>query len=190
MSPEQTRGVEVDARSDVFSFGVVLYEMITSHAPFQGETASDLIATILKEEPAPLAQYSLDVPEVLQGIISKALRKDKEERYQSIQDLLVDLNDLKEGLEIESKLRHAAQPAGSRDAGRTSGAQAPVQTADKLAVSTAGMKIAPALSSAKYMVSEIKRHKTWAVVALAAIFISTAAIGYVVYEFAGSSKEG
>jgi len=183
MSPEQARGLAVDARSDIFSFGVVLYEMLTSRAPFEGETASDLIATILKEEPAPLAQHSPDVPEELQRIVRKSLRKDKEERYQTIQDLLTDLKGLKEGLEIESKLRHSAQPAGSRYAVTANGAQGLAQTADGLAVSTVGAQTAPVLSSAQYIVSEIKRHKTGAMAAMVALFISTAVIGYAVYRF-------
>src|SRR5207302_9897446 len=82
MSPEQARGLSVDARTDIFSLGVVLYEMIAARAPFEGATISDVVAAILREEPAPLSQYSLEIPIELEWIVKKALAKDREERYQ------------------------------------------------------------------------------------------------------------
>jgi serine/threonine protein kinase len=96
MSPEQARGQKVDARTDIFSFGVVFYEMITGCAPFEGETASDVVAAILKSEPPPLANGAHEVPGELEHIISRALRKDPERRYQVVKDLLLDLEDLKQ----------------------------------------------------------------------------------------------
>jgi eukaryotic-like serine/threonine-protein kinase len=185
MSPEQARGVEVDARTDIFSLGVVLYEIIAGRAPFEGETASDLIAAILKEEPAPLAQNTPEVPEQLQRIIGKALRKDKEQRYQSVRDLLADLKELKEGLEMESRLRNFAYPAVSRNALRTNGGQAETQTAGGQTVSAVGAQAAPVLSSAEYIVSGMKRHKTGTAAALVVLLISAAAIGYALYRFTG-----
>ena len=127
MSPEQARGLEVDARSDIFSFGVVLYEMFAGHAPFEGKTASDLIAAILKEEPLSLTHYSPNAPDELQRILSRTLYKDKKERYQSIQDLLIDLKGLKENLELESKQRRSTQPDVSVT---TSSAQKAVSTGE------------------------------------------------------------
>src|SRR3989449_5900403 len=75
MSPEQAQGLQVDARSDIFSFGVVLYEMIAGRAPFEGHTNSDLVAAILKEEPPPLTEHSTNLAGELQRTVSKALRK-------------------------------------------------------------------------------------------------------------------
>jgi eukaryotic-like serine/threonine-protein kinase len=114
MSPEQTRGVDVDARTDIFSLAVVLYEMIAAHPPFKGATVSDIIASILKQEPPPLGQYSLDVPIELEWMIKKGLAKDREERYQTVKELLIDLRRLKQELELQSKLE-ALAPAGRRN---------------------------------------------------------------------------
>ncbi len=99
MAPEQARGQDVDARADLWSLGVVLYEMLTGRLPFAGESASDVVAAILTTQPSPLARHAPEAPDELQRIVHKCLEKNPEERYQSANDLLVDLRQLKKGLE-------------------------------------------------------------------------------------------
>ena len=111
MSPEQARGTAVDARTDIFSLGVVVYEMVAGCTPFAAPTSSEVMASILSErEPQPLARYSRDVPAELERIVSKALRKNRDERYQTIKDLLIDLKDLARELDLEAQLERRATP--------------------------------------------------------------------------------
>jgi len=109
MSPEQARGIEVDARTDIFSLGVVLYEMITGRLPFAGTNTYEIVASILSDKDAPpLANYLADVPDELERIVSKALRKDRASRFQAIKDLLIDLQSLNEHLVFSARLKQSA----------------------------------------------------------------------------------
>jgi len=99
MSPEQAQGEEVDHRSDIFSFGVVLYELLAGKLPFGGEHQAALMYSIVNEEPKPIARFNEKVTPELEHIVMKALAKDKEERYQHVDDLLADLRHERKGLE-------------------------------------------------------------------------------------------
>ncbi len=96
MSPEQARGAGVDSRSDIFSFGVMLYELVSGRRPFEGGTTSDVIAAILQNEPPPLTADWPETPRELERIVNKALRKERDERYQGVKDLLLDLKSLRQ----------------------------------------------------------------------------------------------
>jgi eukaryotic-like serine/threonine-protein kinase len=98
MSPEQARGFETDARSDIFSLGIVLYEMITSRRPFEGETPSDVIAALLRQEPPPLAEHTPGLPAELQSLVDRMLAKDCAGRYQTAEELRRALKKLKQDL--------------------------------------------------------------------------------------------
>ncbi len=128
MSPEQARGMKVDARTDAFSLGIVLYEMVTGRPPFVGETASDVLVSILEKEPPPIALQLPTAPHELERIVMKALRKDREERYQTIKDMLVDMRSLKRQLEFEAELERSKD----RD---SSGGRAALDSAQETAAS-------------------------------------------------------
>ncbi len=104
MSPEQARGRILDARSDIFSLGVMLYELLTDVPLFAGETDADVVAAIIHKAPPPLAEQLSNVPPELERIVQKALAKDKEQRYQNARDLQIDLEALKQESELSARL--------------------------------------------------------------------------------------
>ncbi len=110
MSPEQARGKETDERTDLWSVGVVLYETIAGSAPFEGETITDILANIIYKEPIPVLEIIEDAPAEIHRILKKSLRKDREERYQSAKDLLLDVKNLRREMELEHELEVSISP--------------------------------------------------------------------------------
>lgn len=114
MSPEQARGLAVDARTDIWSLGIVLYEMLTGHTPFNGQTASDILAAILEREPEPLREQEYEVSHELQRIVGKALRKENDQRYQTVKEMASDMENLRRELDgAESPLRTPTSKAAT-----------------------------------------------------------------------------
>ncbi len=166
MSPEQARGLAVDARSDIFSLGAVMYEMVARRKPFEGETPSDTMAAILKTEPVPLQHLVPGTPTELVRIVTKSLRKDREERYQVVKDLWLDLKALKQELDFQAKLDRAIPFDDGVDLTGTidrDSSTAPEQRLHSTETRSAINTITESLSI------EIKRHKVGATVVLATV---------------------
>src|SRR5438874_1407995 len=173
MSPEQARGLAVDTRTDIWSLGVMIYEMAAGRQPFEGETASDVMSLILQKEPPPLAYSWPEVPGELERIVRKALRKDREERYQTIKDLLIDLRNLRKELELSAEMERSAPPISARAMSSGQSAAATAHSA----------------SSAEYIVTEIKQHKRAAALIVGIVIIASAAVLYLLSRRSPATKE-
>ena len=179
MSPEQAKGQRVDGRTDLWSLGAVIYEMVTGHAPFEAGTPSEVLGLILNKEPALLARYDREAPAELERIVSKALTKDLEERYQTAKDILVDLKRLKRQIDLESEIERTVSPEFRTSSSAVAHAPA---TSQVTAAATASGEVTHHVSSAQYIATEIKKHKKGFALSAAVVFsLVLATVGYFVF---------
>ena len=185
MSPEQARGKEVDARTDIFSLGAVIYEMLSGRVPFAGETAADIIAALIHKEPQQLSTLVPNIPAELQHIVSKTLRKDPDERYQTVKSLLVDLKALKQELDFSAKLERSVSPDRKDTAPKDSAQAAPGNTA----MENVGTQAVTArtTSSAEYIVRTIKQSWRSFAAAMAVLLLAALGFGYWSYNHRSST---
>jgi eukaryotic-like serine/threonine-protein kinase len=178
MSPEQARGEKLDGRTDIFSLGAVLYEMLARHAPFEGATLGEVIVAILEREPPPLSNYAEGLPAELDQVMRKALRKAREERYPTAKEFLGDLKAIKRRLEFESEHGQLAQASEKRRIPVAAGARQGVRTAEMEANTT---------TCAESVFTGIRQHQRTAVLIAGGIIILAGA-WYLVARFL-SGKE-
>jgi serine/threonine protein kinase/Tol biopolymer transport system component len=180
MSPEQLRGDDLDPRTDLFSLGLVLYEMATGRPAFSGATKAVIAAAILDQEPVPPRQLRPDIPARLEDIVLKALEKDRDVRYQTASDLRADLRRVKR--ELESRHGHTTAPAP--DAGTVSAVKpAPTQTSS--ATPLAQVKVES--SDAQVVAALVKRHRGGLALAAGVVAIALLAVGYYALRQQGDS---
>src|SRR5687767_11801584 len=163
MSPEQAKGERVDERTDIFSLGVLIYEMLAGKPPFAGGNAIETLGSVLNKDPVPLSRQTPEVPHEIERIVNKALRKDREERYQTAKDLLIDLKDVRRDLEFQSKSERT--PATVREEAKTQVFNAETMEATHTA------------STAAHLVSEIKQHKRSLAIGLAILLLLSVGAG-------------
>lgn len=189
LSPEQARGLGVDPRTDVWSVGCVLYEMLAGRPPFAGETKTDLLAAIIKAAPAPLSRVAPETPARLEEIVAKALEKDREDRYQGVKDMLVDLRRLKRRIEFESEVeRSTSFDSSGFSSSIVADRTQPSVEGQQPARFTNSTQIAQPTSSAEFIISEIRRHKTGATIVLGLVLTVFGGLTYWIYRFVSPKK--
>jgi serine/threonine protein kinase/roadblock/LC7 domain-containing protein len=201
MSPEQAAGRDVDARSDIWSLGVVIYEMLTQRTPFEGVSKSHIIVAITDREPMPIAQFAPDVPEALEWVIAEALTKNVDERCQTAKEILGNLRRLKQRLESgtlsispseisRSTASQTSLPPATRS--NISGLpvhQATVTETARSTVRSGDLGATHEISSVEFITDRMRRHKVASVAAVVLGLLIVSATGFGVYKLFNQPKQ-
>ena len=164
MSPEQAKGERVEERTDIFSLGVLIHEMIAGRTPFAGDSVSETFANLINAEPSPLSRFAVNVPDEMQRIVSKMLRKNREERYQTMKNVFGDLKDLRENLTLDGKLEKSRSPESDN--------------ATAIFQATTGDANLQTAATNNSFSQRISKNKPLATFALAALLIGAIGLGY------------
>jgi eukaryotic-like serine/threonine-protein kinase len=175
MSPEQARGQKVDARTDIFSLGVVSYELLAGQRPFIGSTGAEIVAAVLHTEPPALTQMAPQLPSTLAAIVSKMLNKERTQRYQTINEVLAELKALKRQLEFQAELARSGEEAATK---AQTHMETLMETAGGLAKDTQAHTAAHTTSASEVLLSELKRHKTGVALTMAALLLVLGGFGF------------
>ena len=188
MSPEQAQGLPVDARTDIFSLGVIIYEMVTGHTPFQGETVWEVIAALLNTEPNPLKTFLPDDAALMQQIVSKALAKEREQRYQKIEELVADLEDVKEKQGLGTRRMRSDSVNSRKRANATVSVREETVSIGNNPAQPAGKHAAG--RKTEYIISSLERYKRGVFVALSISLLLVAFVAYLFFKDRGHPVGG
>jgi serine/threonine protein kinase/Tfp pilus assembly protein PilF len=176
MSPEQAKGTHVDARTDIFSLGVLLYEMLSGRLPFEGTTPNEIIVSIIGKRHRSLARFTPEIPPELERIVNKSLSKNRDDRYQTLKDMRIDLKKLKQQLELEAELSDLPEPISSRQLTSAFSGEMTMATSEQKTMTRLSLQSHP--SSAEYIISGIKQHKRIALIGVAAVIVAVIGVTY------------
>jgi serine/threonine protein kinase/Tol biopolymer transport system component len=191
MSPEQAQGKvrELDHRSDIFSFGCILFEAVTGQRAFEGKDPLDSLHKIVHAPTPQIKDVNSSAPDELQRIIRRCLAKETDKRYQSIKEVAIELDELRQELKNRPELNHSVQPESNGSDSAVSSRQAKTVSTHQPPAHTRQTKITHSTSSAEYLVSGIKSHKTGVLLALIGVAVTVAAgLGLYRYYWARSAK--
>ncbi|HKO97460.1 MAG TPA: protein kinase [Pyrinomonadaceae bacterium] len=189
MSPEQAQGRvnDVDHRSDIFAFGCLLYEAATRQKAFKGKDALDSLHNIVHAPTPQIKDINPVAPDDLQRIVRRCLAKDPEKRYQSIKDVAIELDEVRQELKVDSELHDSVHQTSSGASATISGPSGISPTMSQSATSSQ-FESAPPTSSSRIILNELKRHRTGALLALAGLLLVATAGGWFIWQRLNSQK--